>query len=487
VTPWANYPDGRTPRVWQREALPAIGAAWRRGERPVVRAVTGAGKASLVAEIATLMQHEGVVVAAPRQSLVEQLSGIEGEPTFRAGSIAWRAGGDRVGVFYGQKKQPDRPIVVTCNPSLERLVPLLEGRPCGVLIVDECHRSESPSFLAAVEALKPKRIVGMTATPWRSERRESLGLFDSLAYDYGLGRAIADGVLVPWDTVGWEGEGDSQIDVVSAGLIRQHGHGPGIVSAASIPDAERYAALLTHDGIPAEAIHSELARGERKDRIARLLDGRLRCLVHVALLQEGVDIPELRWLCMRRPTSTSIRFVQELGRILRTCPGKSRALLLDPYDMMGTIGLVHDPAIGPAEQLEDVMQREAGNREPSSGDAPEPPQFPPAVAVSQITRWARQSYLALVEAGLCEAPLRGTRWREALPSEAQLRALRAIGGTEARAVLAHVDVLTRGEVSDMIGFLSALRAAKRERKQLPELPLVPASAVESLAARGRAA
>jgi hypothetical protein len=485
MTPWQDYPDGRTPRRWQIEALTEIGASWRRGERPVVRATTGAGKSSLVSEMSALMQASGVVVSTPRKSLVRQLSGYDGSDRWKAGSIAWRAGGDRVGVFYSDRKQADRPIVVTCNPSLAGLVAAREGRPCGLLIVDECHRSESSDFLAAVAALAPRRIVGLTATPWRSDSSQALSLFDALVYDYGIGQAIADGVLVPWDTVGWDGEGDSDIDVVCERLIRERGVGPGIVSAASIADATAYAAKLTAAGIPAEAIHSELADGTQRERTAMLLDGRLRCLVHVSMLQEGVDIPELRWLCMRRPSSTSIRFVQELGRVLRTCPGKTRALLLDPYDLEGSIGLRHDAKIGAWDQLEAALQGEARGRGPVGDE--DPAAFPPAVAVSEVTRWARRSYLALVEAGLADVPLRGTRWREALPSQAQLDALRRIGGTEARAVLAHAETLTRGEVSDMIGFLSALRLARRTGRKLPELPVVPAEAVAALSKRKGAA
>lgn len=453
----------------------------------MVRAVTGAGKAAVVSEIAHLMSspERGVVVVAPREALVEQLSGLEGEPEFRPGSIAWRAGGDRVGVFYGRRKQPERPIVVTCNPSLEALVAAREGRPCGVLIVDEAHRSESPRFLAAVAALRPERIVGFSATPWRSDSSESLGLFDTLAYDYGLGAAIRDRVLVPWETVGFEGDGTPEIDAVCVDLIRRWGVGPGIVSAASIADAAAYAATLSAAGLPALEIHSEMPRGERRSRVARLLSGELRCLVHVALLQEGVDIPELRWLCMRRPTATSIRFVQELGRVLRTCAGKDRATLIDPYDLEGSIGLVHDPRIGPADQLDAILAGEGESRGPVE---PGPrPAFPPAVAVSQITRWARRAYLLLAEAGCVDAPLGGKRWRDALPSPRQIEVLRRIGGPEARAVLAHEAHLTRGEVSDMIGFLSAVRNAKRNGLALPELPEVPATAIEALAVRGKAA
>lgn len=490
--PWEGSP--RPPRRWQAEALPVIGGALRAGERPVVRAATGTGKAQLIAELCAMLARPGevVVVVAPRQSLVEQLSGVGDDydgPGLRPGSVAWRIGPGRVGVYYGQRKALEgRDVVVACGPSLGALADALRlrGLACRALICDEAHRSESASVLAAVERLGPRYVIGFSATPWRSESSESLSLFTSEVVRYGIGQAIRDRVLVPWETIGWDvaGRGDPGADVACAAMIRElpDGAGPGIVSARSIPDAEQYAALLAEDGIAAMAIHSELGRGDRRERVRRLLDGDLRCLVHVSLLTEGTDIPELRWLCMRRPSSTAIRFVQELGRVLRTADGKDRALLLDPYDHEGSIGVEHDSRVGPADALDAAMESEAGARGPREA-SDDPPEMPPLVAVSEVTRWARRAMLALVEAGVADAPLRGGRWRSALPSDRQLEALRKIGGTEARAVLQHADALCRGEVSDMIGFLSALRRAQRERRPLPDLPAVPPAAIAALSRR----
>lgn len=476
LRPWEGSP--REPRDWQRRALPILGDAWRAGERPVVRAVTGAGKAQLISEVCALMlkPDEVVVVTAPRQSLVEQLSGIEGGDELRPGSIAWRVGEDRVGVFYGRRKSMGD-VIVTCNPSLPALVEVLGGRPCRALVVDECHRSESPAVLAAVDALNPRFRVGFSATPWRSEKSQALSLFSREVFTYGLADAIRDGVLVPWDTVGWDGRTEGNTNTVCVELIRQHGNGPGIVSAASIEDAESYAGLLTTEGIPALAVHSELRRADRQDRIARLLSGDLRCLVHVALLQEGVDIPELRWLCMRRPTATAIRFVQELGRVLRSHPGKDRALLMDPYDLEGAIGVVHDSKIG--ESLDAAVDSVGQERETDGGGDP-PKTMAPPVAVSEVTRWARRSLLALIEAGIAAPMLKGRGWRGSPPSEKQVATLRRLRAPEARALEPQIGILNRGEVSDVLGLLFAIQGARRGGATLPELPAPPVNALRSL-------
>lgn len=514
MLPWEDSP--RPPRRWQAECLPLIGNALREGIRPIVRAATGSGKAQLISEMCALLARPGevIIVVAPRQSLVEQLSGLEGEDDYRAGSIAWRMGPERVGVFYGRRKLIDgRDVIATCTPSMGALAVELAARGAKVraLIVDEAHRSECAAMIGAVNAMAPRYTIGFTATPWRSDKGESLSLFDREVYTYGIGAAIGDGVLVGWDTIGWDvdGRGDPGADDACAEMIREHGIGPGIVSARTIADAEVYADFLAERGIAALAIHSKMPTAERRSRIARLLAGEVRCLVHVALMSEGTDIPELRWICMRRHSATAIRFVQELGRVLRTSPGKGRALLLDPFDHEGEIGIQHDSAIGRA--LDDAIDAESDRECSCSGcdahegecgatfqgpeDGPskcprcrargpgEAAEMPPLVAVSEITRYARNVVMLLVEAGLIEESLKGGRWRAGFPSPRQVETLRQVGGVEARAVLPHLDKLNRGEVSDLLGYLFAVRRLRREGRTLPPLPPLPSAAISALESR----
>jgi superfamily II DNA or RNA helicase len=483
--------------------LPVLGDAWRAGERPVVRAVTGAGKAQLISEIAHLMARPGevVVVSAPRQSLVEQLSGYE-DPD--PGSVRWRMG-DRVGVYYGRRKVIDRDVIVTCNPSLPDLVGALavSGRKCRALIVDEAHRCETVEFVAAVERLAPKLRVGFSATPWRTAKDESLSLFSREVYTYGLREAIRDRVLVEYDEVGDERGGNNANDVV-IDLIRAYAVGPGIVSAKDISDADAYAGTLAAAGIPAASIHSKLPRAEQRARIERLRAGDLRCLVHVALLQEGVDLPWLRWLAMRRPNATAIRYFQELGRVLRASPDKDRALLIDPYNHSEAFGISHESRIG---DMEKVLQEEAerpsvacsvcgasyvpsvNERDPYKcprcrpPGEPVPDEMPVTVAKSQVVMWARRALFVLVDAGIAEVPMNGSSWRAGWPSDRQVETLRRMGGDVLRSVLPHVGTMSRGEVSDLIGLTIAIRQAKRSGRHVPPLPEIPSAAIRSLESR----
>ena len=363
--PWqgARFP----PRRWQAEALPLAIDCARRGKRGLISAVMGAGKASVIAELCWIASHKSdgraIVVLVPSMALVEQL----------AATIRERCGARAVGVFYGPKKQADRPIVVCCNPSAPNLALALAslGRRVSLLVIDEAHRSQAETLREVIPLFAAKAQVGLTATPYRSIRAESLELFDEVVYRYPLQEAVLDGVLVPMRYVRIVGEElpPGSVDDVCLDMMRAEcaDLGPGIVSATSIADAEAYAGWLTERDWPAAAIHSRHDKRERELRLLRLRQGEVRCLVHVSLLAEGVDLPWLRWLCLRRPVGASVRFLQEIGRAFRAFPGgeppKRDATILDPHLLLGRHGLVSSEAIGKA--LEEAAEEMEG-REPRS-------------------------------------------------------------------------------------------------------------------------
>lgn len=331
--PWC----GRNPREWQPEALAAIRDAWRKGEHPLIQAATGSGKSLLLCEIAA--QGRGsVLVTTPTQALVEQLYV----------DMSRRLPGE-VGRAFQHCWETDKRVVVVCTPSLRKL--LAERQEWGCWIADEAHRMESEALRSLTGSIRSKVRVGLTATPFRADKR-GMQNWTGQAYGYPSARAVADGVLVPFRAVRWDGKGDPTTD----DLVQQwvlEADGPGIVSAMSIRDAEMFAARL---GPRAAAIHDEHNKLERTRRIEQLRTGELKCLVHVALLTEGVDLPWLRWLAMRRPVGSIVRLVQEVGRVLRAAEGKREAVLYDPYNLLGELGLTH------AEAMEDALEREAAQK-----------------------------------------------------------------------------------------------------------------------------
>ena len=398
VTHWAGY----TPRRWQGEALAAVLAALRAGtRRPLVHACTGSGKSRLAGALTSACTGS-VLITTPTQALVDQLATTIGE----------HVGHERVGRCYQHAWQSGRNYVVTCIPSLPAL---LDERPnWDCWLADEAHRLEGDATRLVREGLTTRVAVGFTATPYRADDR-GLVLWDRLVYSYTSHQAVQDRALVPWRIVRSETEED--IEVLTERWVRS-ADGPGIVSAVTVDDAEACAARLG-----ALAIHGRLTREEQRRRLALLERGEIPCLVHCQLLTEGIDLPWLRWLVIRRPVSSPVRLVQEVGRVLRAHPGKTEAVLYDPHDCLGAVGLVH------GAQLEDVVRQATAGEPAEAWQIPELPglealvDLPRSAAVSLLQGWATDALGALRGAGVADPPGGGVNpdgpWRRKAASDKQ--------------------------------------------------------------------
>ena len=488
---WAGY---RPPRDWQPLAADAVLTAVRAGEHPLVSAATGTGKADLIGWLARAAVGRGpVVISTPTQSLVRQLA---------ATLELWCPG--RVGQYYADRKDV-RDVTVCCNASLPYL-PAIPG--LRLLICDEAHRSAPVAFTDAVARLAPRVRIGVTATPYRTDRR-SLGLFTRCVYRYSMADATRDGVLVPLRGHWWSGHGAVADDIDGVCLaMTADATGPGVYDAVSIEDAEAFAGYLTARGRPSAAIHSLLPRTVADARIAALRSGELRSVVHVSMLVEGVDFPWLAWLCQRRPIGSVVRLVQSIGRVVRSRPGKTHADFYDPYDVRTLLKIPRD-AVGVdlAASLDDAAEREADDE--STGVAP-PAVMPPAVAVDELQQWARRALEALIASGVVvdpgSVPDRGG-WASDR-QVARLASLSAVGRwlpegprLAVRAAIDHSSYLTSGQAADLTALLLAAadasgRARQRHgtrwpavwasiRRRLEAMPAPPSEAVEALIASAK--
>lgn len=406
--PWST--STRTPRRWQYEALPRCLEAAKAGSRGVVSAVMGSGKSVLIAELVRLLLEglgDGwhIVVTTPTIRLVDQLHETISE-----------AVGD-VGRWYTHAHDLHR-VTVACTPSapdLARAIRETSGR-CAVWIADEAHRTESETIGSAAEALDPYSSIGFTATPYLSDPRKRLRHFDQLLFEYSAQAAMADGVVCQPVLVHYEGKA-SYADEAVLEMIRDEG-GPGLVNAATIADAVEYSGRLCREGIEARAIHSRMAKPEQELVIERLRIGELRCLVHVRLLSEGVDLPWLRWLALRQPVSSRVAFCQQVGRVLRAFPGKIHARILDPHDLFNEHGLSYEAMLGcQAEEppsVDDAMRELAA--EVSESDTVDLPIF-----FDAVSSYLRRLALALYSAGYARREIKSRGWRKDPPSPKQIQ------------------------------------------------------------------
>ena len=424
------------PRDWQKKALPKIIESLKNGQRPIVSATMGAGKSVLIAELCWVAMHklkpnQRIIIAAPRQHLVEQL----------ANTVGKRVGDDNVGLFYAHCKQVGFPVIVTCFASMKKLAYRLDDFRCVMLIGDEVHGTESDMFKAAFEDIDPSCAVGFTATPFRSESNKSLTLWDSVAYRYTAADALEDRVIVPWRLVHWDGSKFEKTQVDDICVL-------------------------------AECVHSGLTRDEQALRIDRLRLGCYDILVHVNMLSEGVDFPFLQWLCMRRPVGAKVRFVQEVGRVLRSYRDKHEAIIMDPFDLFSQHGLTYPEQIGKllAPDPDDEILAKL-DIEDDLEIIEEFKKMRPAVAITNCESWIAGIVAAMRVHGLSKPPNPDfDKLRTERPTQRQMKTLGRLKWTTRYLPASHREDfktffeterllrLSQGAVSDMLDICFSLAA-----------------------------
>ncbi|HEB53882.1 MAG TPA: DUF3427 domain-containing protein, partial [bacterium] len=227
-----------------------------------------------------------------------------------------------------------------------------------VVIIDEFHHAAAPTYRALLAHVRPRELLGLTATPERSDNLPILHWFDDrIAAELRLWDAIHQHRLTPFHYFGvadgldlreipWRrGRGydptaltnlltanDVWANLVLA-QVRRHVDDCGRMRAlgycVSVAHARYMAEVFLRAGIAAAAIWADTPDEERERALRRLQAGDLNVLFSVDLFNEGVDVPAVDTLLFLRPTDSPTLFLQQLGRGLRHSEGKLACTVLD--------------------------------------------------------------------------------------------------------------------------------------------------------------
>lgn len=261
----------------------------------------------------------------------------------------------KAGMLTGEVRehQYDSDVLFASKDTLRNPSVLLEfaRKEFSYIIVDEVHHGQSPSYREIISYFEPKFMLGMTATPDRTDRQDILELFDyRKIYELALSDAIDRGMLVPYTYCGltddidytkirFQGNRYRTDDLERALIIPERneailqaycdrgGRNKAVGFCVSIKHAERMAEFFETAGIVAVAIHSESP--DRDELLRRFRANEIEVVFTVDLFNEGIDIPNLKTLLFLRPTESKTIFLQQLGRGLRLCAGKDRVTVLD--------------------------------------------------------------------------------------------------------------------------------------------------------------
>gem|GEM_PF-208958 len=343
-------PTPVTPNAAQREALQALAQVRREGySRALVVAATGVGKTILAALDSCAVVPPGrgrVLFVAHRQELLLQ-----------ARSAFERVRGDEGthGFVHQEEKSVHADHVYASVWSLDALSDDALRR-FDYVVVDEAHHGAAKSYRRLLDTVRPRFVLGLTATPERLDGANIYALFDGVvAWERSLLEAIGHGWLVPFRYFGvpdpvdyrsleWTGgalgyraadlEAAMLDDARTARVLDaladpRHAGTRTLVFCVSIAHAERTAAALEVSGWRVACVHSGPGAAQRDRALDELRAGRLDAIVAVDVFNEGVDVPELDRVVLLRPTDSPSVFLQQLGRGLRPYPGKAALTVLD--------------------------------------------------------------------------------------------------------------------------------------------------------------
>lgn len=354
-------------REYQEAALRAIRRAWRLGEKRVLMSMpTGCGKTWVFVFIIYAARENGLrcLVLVNTDELVQQTV----EKLEKVGINA--------GIMKAAKNEWTRDVVVASVQTLSKATRLYNLPPnhFGLVITDECHYANAPSYQRVLWYFRESFHLGVTATPFRGDKKSLAGAgWDTVAYVYPLKKAIEEKWLSPVKFVSVhtgveiKGVGTSKATLTSEKdfnakalekLVNTPERNQKIVEAAlehlvvrdgnfhtrfrrtiafcaGVPHAVDLANAFRRKGIEAFAIYGTLKPKHRRLIIKAHKKGLFPVLCNCNILTHGYDDPQVDGLIMARPTRSKVLYLQQLGRGLRIDVehGKTDCVCMDVADV----------------------------------------------------------------------------------------------------------------------------------------------------------
>lgn len=355
-TPDAIYAFDLRPYPFQEELLDLIAAERRvHGKHThLIVAATGTGKTMVSAfDYARVARELGrrprLIFVAHREEILRQALG-----TFRSVLRDQNFGDLFVGgIEPGQSEH----LFCSIDTYNSRELWRQPNDAFEYIVVDEFHHAAAPSYRMLLDNVRPNYLLGLTATPERSDRLDVYHWFGGRSTaEIRLPDAINRRLLCPfqyfgvsdsvnlenlvWRRGGYRVEDLDQIytgNDIRANLILEKVHeilhsplnARGLGFCVSIAHAEFMAQFFTSRGIPSLALSGLTTKEARRSAQDQLVSRQLNFLFVVDLYNEGVDIPELDTVLFLRPTESLTVFLQQLGRGLRLHPEKECLTVLD--------------------------------------------------------------------------------------------------------------------------------------------------------------
>lgn len=331
-------------RPYQQEAEDSIFKEWENGiHKTLLVLPTGCGKTIVFAKVTEECVRQGnrVLILAHRGELLEQAADKIRKAT-GLGCATEKAEETCLGSWFR--------ITVGSVQSMMRESRLsrFPDDYFDTIIIDEAHHCISDSYQRVLHHFPEARVLGVTATPDRGDMKNLGQVFESLAYEYTLPRAIKEGYLSPIKAVtiplkvDLTGVGvqsgdfkagdlgtalDPYLEGIATEMEKYCRDKKTVVFLPLVKTSQKFRDILNAHGFQAAEVN-----GESQDRAEILQEfdaGRYNVLCNSMLLTEGWDCPSVDCIVVLRPTKVRSLYCQMVGRGTRLAEGKDHLLLLD--------------------------------------------------------------------------------------------------------------------------------------------------------------
>lgn len=344
-------------RDYQVEIKTMIEDAFAQGHRSIMcQMPTGTGKTVVLASI--IKDYTGghlssgtVLVVAHRREILSQIK-------------------DTLKRYGLSKELEDESIVVESIQKLS-LSDGDYGKSFSLVVIDEAHHAQARTYKSLWQKWPEARFLGMTATPCRLKKEGFTDLFDKLICAWNVKRFIMEGWLADYEYVAIRpdsdmkqriellkrrgADGDYQVKEMGTVMdnracieqlyrsYKRYADGrQGIIYAINKEHAEHIREFYEDKGESIMLIDSSTPKKERDCLMEEYRQGKIQIFVNCEIAGEGVDVPNVSFIQMARPTLSLSKYLQQVGRGLRPNKDKVKTIILDNVGMYYMFGLPNE-------------------------------------------------------------------------------------------------------------------------------------------------
>ncbi|HEM3178125.1 TPA: DEAD/DEAH box helicase [Streptococcus suis] len=367
------------PNSMQEEALAGLQGVRDNGaKKALVISATGTGKTYLSALDVRQVNPERVLFIVHREQILSK--------SLESFQRVLGFSDDEACLYKSGVDIADKKYIFTTIQTLSRDEHLQRFAPdfFDYILIDEVHKAGAESYKKVMNYFTPDFLLGMTATPERTDGQNIYELFDyNIAYEIRLQDAMDADLLCPFHYFGVtdilvDGELISE-DADFSSLISKerinhivdkityYGHSGssvrGLMFCSSKNEARELSILLNQRGFRTQALTGDDSQAVREEAVHQLENGELDYLLTVDIFNEGIDIPSVNQVVMLRNTQSSIIFIQQLGRGLRKHDSKEYVTIIDFIGNYQNNYLIPVALFGDQSMNKDNYRREV--REPN--------------------------------------------------------------------------------------------------------------------------